>query len=71
MFLDVSVDRKPFGRIVVQLFDDVPTGSQRFADLAVGKQGVGYRLSKFDALREVNSLWNISLCMPTVLTHDL
>ncbi|GMH37496.1 hypothetical protein BSKO_05369 [Bryopsis sp. KO-2023] len=52
VFLDVSVDRKPAGRIVIELFDDVPVGSQRFADLAVGKEGVAYRLSKFDSLRQ-------------------
>lgn len=41
------------GRIVVQLYDDVPVGAARFADLAQGKQGVGFRRTKFDAINEV------------------
>lgn len=34
----------------VELFDDVKTGSARFRDLAVGKMGVGYRLSRFNGI---------------------
>lgn len=41
------------GRIVVQLYDDVPIGATRFADLARGIQGVGFRRTKFDAVNEV------------------
>lgn len=53
VFFDMSVDGEPSGRIVVELYDDVPVGAARFADLAQGKQGVGYRRTKFDAINEV------------------
>lgn len=43
------------GRIVIRLLDDVKVGSQRFADLAEGKEGVGYRLSKFDGIYSVST----------------
>ena len=43
------------GRVVVQLYDDVPVGAARFADLAQGKQGVGFRRTKFDAVNQVGS----------------
>ena len=56
VFLDIEIDKNPAGRVVVELYDDVPIGSQRFADLAVGKDGVGYRLSKFDAITQVRIL---------------
>lgn len=42
------------GRIVVALLDDVKVGAQRFADLAEEKEGVGYRLSKFDGIFSVS-----------------
>jgi peptidyl-prolyl cis-trans isomerase B (cyclophilin B) len=54
VFLDVKVEGENLGRIVVQLLDDAAVGSQRFADLAQGKQGVGYRLSKFDGIFSVS-----------------
>jgi len=50
VYLDVKVEGDKIGRIVIDLFDDVRVGSQRFADLAEGKEGVGYRLSKFDGI---------------------
>lgn len=50
MYIDVKIDGKPAGRVVIELYGDVAVGSQRFADLAVGKIGVGYRLSKFDGI---------------------
>jgi hypothetical protein len=53
VYLDVTVDGAPAGRVVVKLFGDVAVGAQRFADLAQGKEGVGFRRSKFDALTEV------------------
>lgn len=34
----------------VALYRDVPTGAQRFAELAEGKNGVGYRLSRIDTV---------------------
>jgi peptidyl-prolyl cis-trans isomerase B (cyclophilin B) len=54
VFLDVRIESKPVGRIVVDLFPDVPVGSARFADLALGKEGVAYRLSKFDGVFDVS-----------------
>lgn len=50
---NVAVDGEDRGRIVVQLFDDVLVGAARFADLAQGKQGVGFQRTKFDAINEV------------------
>eukprot|EP00967_Tisochrysis_lutea_P060072 scaffold76713_cov17-Tisochrysis_lutea.AAC.1 len=41
VFLDVNLEGKPLGRIVIELFTDVNVGSSRFRDLAVGKEG-GY-----------------------------
>ncbi len=56
MYLDINVDREPRGRITVELFPDVPIGAQRFADLARGVDGVGYRLAaKIDGVSPVNS----------------
>jgi hypothetical protein len=58
VFFDVKVEGQPAGRIVISLFDDVKTASQRFADLAEEKEGVGYRLSKFDGIFPVSdSRW--------------
>lgn len=54
VFLDVKVEGENLGRIVVELLDDAAVGGQRFADLALGKQGVGYRLSKFDGIFSVS-----------------
>jgi hypothetical protein len=61
VYFDVNVDGQPKGRIVVQLFDDVPIGAQRFQDIAEGHEGISYQLSKFDAIapvRENNLLCN-------------
>lgn len=46
------------GRIVVELYEDVPTGAARFADLAKGIQGVGFRRTKFDTVNEVRAAAN-------------
>lgn len=54
VYLDVNVEGKPLGRIVIALAGDAKVGSQRFADLAEGKEGVGYRLSKFDGIFPVS-----------------
>lgn len=54
MYLDVKVEGQAIGRIVIGLLDDVKVGAQRFADLAEGKEGVGYRLSKFDGIYSVS-----------------
>ncbi|MCJ1425728.1 hypothetical protein MMC29_003628 [Sticta canariensis] len=39
IFLALKVDNEEKGRVVVALYNDVPTGAQRFAELAEGKQG--------------------------------
>lgn len=54
VYFDVKVEGQPAGRIVIRLFDDAKTASQRFADLAEEKEGVGYRLSKFDGIFPVS-----------------
>jgi peptidyl-prolyl cis-trans isomerase B (cyclophilin B) len=54
VFLDVKVEGEKLGRIVIELVDDAAVGGQRFADLALGKEGVGYRLSKFDGIFSVS-----------------
>ncbi|KAJ9513678.1 hypothetical protein QJQ45_015435 [Haematococcus lacustris] len=50
VYLDVKLEGKALGRIVVQLFPDVTVGSARFRDLSIGKEGVGYRLARFDGI---------------------
>ena len=46
-YLDVKLEGVKLGRVTVELLPDVaPVGAARFADLAVGKQGVGYRLAR-------------------------
>jgi hypothetical protein len=56
VYLDVKVEGKPLGRIVIALNDDVRVGAARFADLSEEKDGVGYRLSKFDGIFSVSAL---------------
>lgn len=55
MFLDLTVDGEPKGRLVIQLSSDAPTGTRRFAQLSEGLNGVGYRLSKFDGIAQVST----------------
>ncbi|KXZ56541.1 hypothetical protein GPECTOR_1g486 [Gonium pectorale] len=50
VYFDVSINGEPAGRITIQLFSDVPAGASRFAELAAGRQGVDYRLSKFNGV---------------------
>lgn len=50
VFFDVKIDGEPAGRIVIALFPDAPAGSSRFRDLAVGREGIDYRLSKFNGV---------------------
>lgn len=47
------MDRKPVGRVVIEIFDDVHVGGQRFVDLAIGKEGVRYQNTKFIRLLPV------------------
>mmetsp|Transcript_35055 Transcript_35055/g.99373 ORF Transcript_35055/g.99373 Transcript_35055/m.99373 type:complete len:312 (-) Transcript_35055:218-1153(-) len=51
-FFDFTIDGKPGGRVVLEIFNDCPVSDQRFADLSKGKMGVGYRRSKVDAINE-------------------
>jgi hypothetical protein len=47
VFLEVKVEGQSLGRITIELLPGAaPVGAARFADLAVGKQGVGYRLAR-------------------------
>jgi hypothetical protein len=68
VFLDVKVEGENLGRIVIELLDDAAVGGQRFADLALGKQGVGYRLSKFDGIFSVSEA-AMSLLSAGVVLH--
>ncbi|KAL3135940.1 hypothetical protein ABBQ32_006984 [Trebouxia sp. C0010 RCD-2024] len=52
VYLDVSLDGEPKGRLVIQLSGDAPVGAKRFAQLSQGLNGVGYRLSKFDGIAQ-------------------
>lgn len=48
VFLDVSVDGKPIGRIIIGLSDDrAPFGTSRFSDLVSGGAGISYRRKEF------------------------
>lgn len=54
--MEVKLEGQPIGTITVELLPDVaPVGAERFVDLTVGKQGVGYRLSRFDGIFQVRS----------------
>ena len=53
VFFDLSIDGKPEGRVVIQVFSDSPISDQRFSDLSKGKMGVGYRRSKVDSVNDV------------------
>lgn len=47
-FLDISIDGKPVGRIVIGLYgNDAPIGSARFASLVSGRAGISYRRKEF------------------------
>ncbi len=54
VYLDLSVDGEPRGRLVIKLTGDAPVGTRRFAQLSQGLNGVGYRLSKFDGIAQVD-----------------
>ena len=53
VYLDIAADRKPLGRVIIELYDDVPIGAQRFADLAIGREGVRYQATRFIRLTDV------------------
>ncbi|GAX79772.1 hypothetical protein CEUSTIGMA_g7212.t1 [Chlamydomonas eustigma] len=50
VFFDLKLEGQAAGRLVIELFTDVTVGASRFRDLAVGKEGVGYRLSRVDGI---------------------
>lgn len=48
VFLDVSIDGEPAGRIVIGLYgDDTPAGAARFSGLVTGATGISYRRKEF------------------------
>ncbi|KAL2621844.1 hypothetical protein R1flu_002049 [Riccia fluitans] len=48
VFLDISIDGQPVGRVVVGVYGiTVPTGAQRFAEIAVGQKGISYKRKEF------------------------
>ncbi|KAK9684431.1 hypothetical protein RND81_10G209500 [Saponaria officinalis] len=47
-FLDISIDGKPAGRIVIKLNEDnAPVGAARFSDLVSGRAGISFRRKDF------------------------
>ncbi|KAL9231540.1 hypothetical protein vseg_006759 [Gypsophila vaccaria] len=47
-FLDVSIDGKPAGRIIIKLNEDnAPVGAARFSDLVSGRAGISFRRKEF------------------------
>ncbi|KAK7265034.1 hypothetical protein RJT34_32650 [Clitoria ternatea] len=48
VFLDISIDDEPAGRITVGLYgDDVPAGVDRFSKIVSGAAGISYRRKEF------------------------
>mmetsp|Transcript_41952 Transcript_41952/g.99505 ORF Transcript_41952/g.99505 Transcript_41952/m.99505 type:complete len:303 (+) Transcript_41952:132-1040(+) len=52
VYFDFSIDGKPAGRVIIQVFSGLGVAGERFTDLAIGKMGVGYRRTKVDAVNE-------------------
>lgn len=47
-FLDISIDAKPVGRVIIGLYgDEAPAGCARFSSLVSGTAGISYRRKEF------------------------
>ncbi|KAG6625243.1 hypothetical protein CIPAW_16G083100 [Carya illinoinensis] len=48
VFLDISIDKEPVGRIIIGLYgDNAPAGAARFSNLVSGAAGITYRRKEF------------------------
>eukprot|EP00210_Caulerpa_lentillifera_P009698 g9253.t1 len=77
VFLDISVDGKASERIIIELYDDVQLGGQRFLDLAIGQDGIRYQATKFTKLSDnyvlnggVKSLYLSNTRTPSIAGGD-
>lgn len=64
--MEFTVNSNPQGRVEIEMFGDVPVGSRRFHQLAVGTDGVGYRLSKIDGVSKVRVICHGAACLAAI-----